>query len=395
MRVLRAPFLAFCLMVLPRLHAVYAPIPEIEQGKALTAYLSAGAYYDSNIFGRSADEIGSYVYTVDPSLVFNASLDAKTFASASYRLSYDYMPDRPGKKSLDSHELKARIAHTFTPQTELDISDTYQISKNPESLLPGLATVVNTDQSYRLNQFDARFSTGLTKRTGLIFKGRDTRYNFQNEGLSRSLDRVEYLAGIAANHTLLPELQAVAEFRHLVINYNLDGATKNKRSDFALIGADHVLNARVSLSGRLGLEKRRRSGDRDATLPYVELGCKFDYSKGSYLAVGYGHSIEEVSNIELYTDMSVNRFFLNLQHAITGKLIATSSLNWEPSQLHGRRGVRADQNETNTRAGFALIYKPAKTWSVSLSFDYDKIESDDVSRKLLRQRTGLSARYVF
>jgi len=395
MRVLRAPFFTFCLMVLPRLHAVYAPIPEIEQGKALTAYLSAGAYYDSNIFGRSTGEIGSYVYSIDPSLVFNASLDTKTFASASYRLSYDYMPDRPGKKGLDSHELKARIAHTFTPQTELDLSDTYQISKNPESLLPGLATVVNTDQSYRLNQLDARFATGLTKRTGLIFKGRDTRYNYQDDALSRSLDRVEYLVGLAASHALLPELQSVAEYRHLVINYNSDGATKNKRSDFVLIGADHVLNARVSLSGRIGLESRRRSGERDATLPYAELGCKVDYSKGSYLSLGYGYSVEETSNIELYTDMSVNRFFLNLQQAIMPKLIATSSINWEPSRLHGRRGVRPDQNETNARAGLALIYQPAKTWSVSLSFDYDKIESDDVSRKLVRHRTGLSARYVF
>lgn len=382
-------------MVLPRLHAVYAPIPEVEQGKALTTYLSAGAYYDSNIFGRSSDEIGSYVYSINPSVVFNASVDTRSFVSASYRLSYDYMPDRPGKKGLDSHELKARLAHTFTPQMEIDLSDTYLISKNPESLLPGLATVVNTDQSYRLNQFDARFATGLTKRTGLILKGRDTRYNYQEADLGRSLDRAEYLVGLAVNHSLLPDLQAVFEYRHLAINYSFDGATKNKRSDFALIGVDHVLNARISLSSRLGMESRRRSGERDSSLPYAELGCKYDYSKGSYLSIGYGYSVEETSNTELYTDMSVNRFFLNLQQAIAPKLIATGSINWEPSRLHGRLGVREDQNETNLRSGVALIYQPVRTWSVSLSFDYDQIESDDVSRKLTRQRAGISARYVF
>jgi amidase len=65
-------------MVVPRLSAVYAPIPEIEQGRALTVYLSSGAYYDTNIFGGSTGEISSYVYELNPSVVFNASLGAKT-----------------------------------------------------------------------------------------------------------------------------------------------------------------------------------------------------------------------------------------------------------------------------------------------------------------------------
>jgi hypothetical protein len=395
MRVSRALFITLCLMVALRLHAVYAPIPEIEQGKVLTAYLSGGIYYDSNIFGRATDEIGSYVYSVNPSLVFNASLDDRTFASASYKLSYDYMPDRPGDQGLDSHEFKARIAHTFNPQMELDLSDTYQLAKNPESLLPGLATVVNTDQSYRLNQLDGRFAMGLSRRTGLTFKGRNTRYNYQDADLSRSLDRVEYLAGISANYALLPELQGIAEYRHLTIKYDSDGDTKDKISDFLLAGTDHVMNARMSLSYRLGLEFRRRSSEEDEILPYAELGYKFDYSKRSYVAAGYSYSVEETSNIDLYTDMSVNRFFVNIQQAVAPKIVATSSLNYAPSLLHGRQGVRTDQNETNTKVGFAVIYQASKKWSATLSFDYDHIDSEDVSRNLDRTRYGVSARYIF
>ena len=395
MRVSRAILLSLCLVVASRLDAVYAPIPELEQGKVLTCYLAAGAYYDSNIFGGSANEIGSYVYEFNPSVAFNASLDTKTFASASYRLMYDYVPDRPGKKDLDSHEFAARLAHTFTPLMELDLSDTFQIAKNPQSLMPGLATVVNTDQSYRRNQFDARYAAGLTKRTGLTFKGRTTRYDYDETDLGLSLDRSEYLGGLALSHAVLPELQAVLEYRHLIINYDTGGTTKDKRSDFLLIGADHVLNARLALSGRLGVERRHRSGERGDTLPYSELGLKYDYSQGSYVSVGYGYSVEETSNIELYTDMSVNRFFVNLQQAVFSKIIATGSVTWEPSRLHGREGVRQDMNETNTQLGLALIYRPGKVWSVSATFDYDRIKSDDLSRGLKRARTGLSAKYVF
>ena len=395
MRVLRIPFFSLCLVVVPRLGAVYAPIPELEQGKALTVYLEAGAYYDTNIFGGSASEISSYVYELNPSVVFNASLDAKTFVSASYRLSLDYIPDRPGRKDLDSHEVTARVAHTFTPLMELDLSDTYQISKNPQSLLPGLATVVNTDQSYRRNQFDARYAAGLTKRTGLTFKGRGTRYDYENADLGRSLNHDEYLAGLAASHAVLPELQTVLEYRHLIISYDSAGDTKDKRSDFVLIGADRVMNAKLALSSRLGVERRRRSGGGNDTLPYAELGLKFDYSQGSYVSVGYGYSVEETSNIELYSDMSVNRFFVNLQQLIVPKIVATGSITWEPSRLHGRLGVRSDLNETNTKLGFALIYRPGKVWSVSATFDYDRINSGDSARQLKRARTGLSAKYVF
>jgi hypothetical protein len=308
---------------------------------------------------------------------------------------YDYVPDRPGKKDLDSHEFAARLAHTFTPLMELDLSDTFQIAKNPQSLMPGLATVVNTDQSYRRNQFDARYAAGLTKRTGLTFKGRTTRYDYDETDLGLSLDRSEYLGGLALSHAVLPELQAVLEYRHLIINYDTGGTTKDKRSDFLLIGADHVLNARLALSGRLGVERRHRSGERGDTLPYSELGLKYDYSQGSYVSVGYGYSVEETSNIELYTDMSVNRFFVNLQQAVFSKIIATGSVTWEPSRLHGREGVRQDMNETNTQLGLALIYRPGKVWSVSATFDYDRIKSDDLSRGLKRARTGLSAKYVF
>jgi hypothetical protein len=391
---LRTLFLCSILPVL-RLGAVYAPIPEVEQGKPLTVYLAAGIHYDSNIFGGSANEVSSLVYELNPGIVFNASLRPTTFASAAYRLSLAHVPDRPGDRTLDSHELSARVAHTFSPQTEVEVSNTYQIAKNPESLLPGLATVVNTDQSYRRNQFDARFATSLSRRTGLTFKARATRFDYQDDALGVSLDRDEYLGGLALSHTLHPALQTMMEFRHLAIDYGSDSTTKDKRSDFLLLGADYVVNARTGLSARGGVEHRRRSGDKDETSPYVELGAKHDYGKGSYLAGGYSYSIEETSNVDRYTDIRVNRVFLNVQHAISAKLSATASASWEPSVLQGRQGVSRDLDETNRQAGVALIYRPRGTWSVSLTVDWDHIKSDDPGRMLERTRGGMTARYAF
>lgn len=387
--------LGILLTLASRLSAVYAPIPTVEQGKALTLYLGTGVYYDTNIFGAETGRLHSLVYEFLPSLAFNASVQKQTFASLNYHLSLDYIADRPGKKLLDSHELIARVAHTFSPETEVDLSDSYQLSKNPESLLPGVGTLVNGDQSFRRNQLDGRFSTTLTQRTGLLFKTRVTSYSYENDTLARDLDRDEVLFGLSAVHTLLPTLKSSAEYRYQVIRYDTAGALKNKQSNFLLGGVDYVVNERVAVSSRLGFEFRERKSDRSQLAPYAELGAKRDYAKGSFVSVGYSYSIEETSGVELYTDMLVNRFFVNWQHVLTPKLTGTASLIWEPSVLRGRRDISPDRRETNTRLGTALVFTPAPNWSVAGTLDVDRIHSQQPGRGLARERLGVSIKYAF
>ena len=78
--------------------AVYAPIPEQEQGKAFTVTVDAGVSHDSNIFGSATNTIDSMVYSVAPKLAFNASVTKQTFLSAAYQLSFDYFDKRPTDK---------------------------------------------------------------------------------------------------------------------------------------------------------------------------------------------------------------------------------------------------------------------------------------------------------
>lgn len=376
------------------LRAVYAPIPTVEQGKALTVYLGAGAYYDTNIFGASSGEIDSFVFQFLPSLAFNASVGKQTFASASYRASLDYIADRPGKKLLDSHELVARLAHTFNPESEIDISDSYQITKNPESLLPGIGRV-NGDQSFRRNQLDGRFSTGLTRRTGLLFKTRLTNMAYEDAALAEQLDRDELICGVTAAHAVLPTIKGSAEYRYQQINYRTGGELKDKQSHFLLGGGDYAFNSRAAVSVRLGFEYRQRRSAADQTTPYVEIGLKRDYAKGSFVSAGYSYSLEETSGIERFTDVAVNRLFVNWQHVLTPRLVASALASWEPSILQGRSGISPNRDETNTRLGLALTFRPLANWSLSATLDVDRIRSDEPGRGLSRERAGVSAKYAF
>ena len=374
------------------LMAVYAPIPEQEQGKAWTVALRTGATYDSNIFGAATNEIDSMVYSLSPKLSFNASVTDQTMVSASYQLTLDHFVDRPGDATLDSHELLGRLSHAFTPTTTLDLSDFFESTQNPESLLAGVP--VNTDQSYKRNQLDARFASKLTELLAFTLKYRNEMPRYDDLVLRQQLDRTEQLYGIAGSFAVQPKLNLVAEYRRLDVAYRFAGPAKDKRSDYVLGGVDYQMAEKLTLGARLGCEWRHRDGERSQTAPSIELTARYLYAPQSFLAVGFTHALEEVSNTVLYTDEQVDRCFFNIQHTLTAKLVATGSFTYAPAQLKGRRTWH-DIDETGTRAGVSLNYLPTKNWMISATGDVDRIVSDDANREQTRTRIGLGAGYTF
>jgi opacity protein-like surface antigen len=186
----------------------------------------------------------------------------------------------------------------------------------------------------------------------------------------------------------------VAEYRHQTIDYRYAGANKDKTSDFLLGGVDYKAAEKLTASARLGVEWRHRDGESSQTAPSAELSLKYDYAEQSFITGGYAYSLDESSDIVNYTDARVSRFFVNLQHAITPLIVASGSVDYEPSVLQGRSGV-SNANETTVRLGAAVSYLPTKNWTISATYDYDRVSSDVAARELARSRTGLSAIYGF
>jgi len=372
--------------------AVYAPIPEQEQGKELSASIKAGFSHDSNIFGAANSAISSSLFTFEPTVKFNSSLTDQTFLSASYRLTIDQFQDRPGDKTLDSHDFNVRLAHAFSDATNIDVSDNYTIAKNPEALLAGIP--VNTDQSYKRNQLDGRLVTNINEQTNATVKARTINYRYDNGTLGDSLDRTENLYGVAISYDVVPELKAVGEFRRQDVKYQTAGGNKDKQSNFLIGGFDYDVASKMTASGRLGYEWRDREGASDDDVPYLEFSLKYDYAERSYLTAGFVHTLEEASNVVQFTDTRVNRFFVNLQHAVSALIVASTSVTYEPSTLLGRAG-QVDVDDTTTRFGMALSYLPTQHWTLSATFDNDRVKSDDNARELKRTRYGVSAVYSF
>ena len=391
MKFFRPLFVCGFIVALPA-WAVYAPVPDQAQGRALTFTTKVGLSYDDNIFGAARNEVGSAVWQFAPRLGYNASLTEQTFFSAGYGLNLEHFDHRPGNKTLDSHDLTARLAHAFSKTTTLDVNELFAISRNPESQLNGLP--LNTDQSLNRNQLDARFTTTVAPKVGLTAKARSVYFDYRNAALSRSLDRTETLLGLSADYAILPEVKGVAEYRHLDVSYRTLGNVKNKSSDFLMAGADYNLARQLTMSGRLGAEWRRREGERDTSAPYAEFSAKYDYAEASFLTGGYVYTFEESSDPARFTDTKVNRFFVNVQHRVTALIVASASFTYEPSQLQGRRGQRNVEEDT-TRAGVGVNYLPDKNWTISANYDVDRVSSSLPGRDLRRGRVGASATYAF
>jgi predicted porin len=258
--------------------------------------------------------------------------------------------------------------------------------------LPG--QTLNPDQSFKRNQLDGRFNTPLNPKATLTVKARSMYFEFRNAALGRNLDRIENLVGVAGDYAVLPETKVVGEYRRQDVYYRKVGERKNKGSDYLMAGVDHTVAKKLSASARVGAEWRTREAEESTRSPYVEVSGKYDFTERSYLAAGYAFTLEETSDTTRFTDTRVQRLFANVQHYVTAMIAVSGSVTYEPSVLQGRRGV-ADLDEDTVRAGVAVSYVPNQKWTVSLTYDHDRVYSQDAPRDMRRARTGLSAIYSF
>ncbi|GAB5558761.1 MAG: hypothetical protein SynsKO_04080 [Synoicihabitans sp.] len=373
--------------------AVYAPIPEEELGKAFVVRLAGGVYHDSNIFGSATDERDSMVYRLAPSFSYNSSVTPQTFVSLGYRLSFERVEERPLNKDLISHVLNGRLAHSFSEDSILDITNNLSLIESPESLLPGLP--LNTDQSFTSNQLDATYTNSFGERMGYSLKGRSLLFAYDLKSLAQQLDRHEFLLGASLDYSASEQTTILGEYRFQDVSYDTAGALKDKQSHFLLGGMDYNPSEKLSLSMRMGLEQRDRSGAPDDDAPRAEVISRYSYGEKSFISGGYIFAIEEVSNVVLYTDIEVHRFFVNVQHALGANTMGSLFYNVEPSTLLGRPGVTGDQDETTQRFGAALTFRPRPGLTLAGTLDLDATKSDDANRELDRTRVGFDITWAF
>ena len=244
MRLSRAISLGSSLCLCAAARAVYAPIPDQEQGKDLTVSSRPGITYNSNIFGAATSPIGSVVYEVSPKVTWNTSVTDQTFFSASFHPTLDYFDNRPGKKTrLQPGDRRARGPRLLQ---DLDAGPERRLFLQPE---PGGAPE-RRRRSIRTRRSRATSSTGASRsrrRRSSAWSSRPAACTSttRTRRSGTQLNRFENLYGAEADFTLLPDVKLAGEYRHQDVDYSNNASTNNKHSDFLMAGFDYAAGPKM------------------------------------------------------------------------------------------------------------------------------------------------------
>jgi hypothetical protein len=384
--------ISFTLLLAPvALIGVYAPVPQPEQGSAVTVSLIGGVHYDTNVLGSPTDEIESAVYLLNPRIMVGQGTDSQTSFTGYYDLKAFFYSDRPTQDSLYNHEVNGTLNHQFSEAARLLVSDTYYVIDDPESIDAG---ILQTDQSLDRNRFNARLRFDASEQVNVVLKYRNNNLGYDNSDLAVLLDRNESRAGFELGYQMQPNARLVFEYRYQQIQYDVSATLKDSESSFFLGGFDWDPSPKTKISTRFGLEDRDRSVSTDDSSANATVMVLHKYDNRSFFSLGVSYDIQETTNPVNYSDEEVLAFFANIQHALSGSVYLGASVYYDDVELRPQAAT-TKINYNALRIGFNLTYEPRPSWSVIFSLDYDDVSSSDIFRVQDRLRIGVSARYSF
>ena len=295
-----------------------------------------------------------------------------------------YYFDRPGSRNYDENAfLDLSLSHKATPRLTLNaiLHVAYQVE-------PDFSYNIGPDRRsgnyfYMQDKFAVaymwapRFST-LTSYTPIVV-------HYDSTSIGAINDRFENTFGNEFRFLLVPTTTLVAEYRYAIINY--DTSPNDSTSHFALGGFDHTFNARLSFSGRGGVEFRSGDIGGNSADPYFEstLAYKFDKNTVNFTT---RYSIEE-PDVASYSARNTFRTGLELKTALTPRITSTASFYYQHSdyQQSNFGGVVSPAfTEQTFDLGFSLRYAITHIWGIQAGYDHTQDISDQFGREYSRNR---------
>jgi hypothetical protein len=311
------------------------------------------------------------------------------------------------------------VNHTFNPRMSLELSDNFALFQNANQLLMGQTGRINGNNIS--NDGKAAFTFELSTRWSFVVGYENLLYSYEEDQYAAALDRMEQYGRLDLRYLLTPTTVAVVGTKIGSVDYNsglgmyFPGApsnstlnpssdVKDNRTYFAYGGFDHSFTPNFTGSLRAGAEIQEYTNfDVDNQVnPYVDVSLTYAYRMNSTAQIGLIHrtnasdvtgfvpgSIAEGPTLEQIS----TAMYVNVSHAITGKLTGTLTASWQSSEFIG--GVYDGENEEWWAVGASASYAIMKNVSATVSYYYDLLNSDIPSRDYNRNRVffGLTATY--
>jgi len=426
------------------LHAAYAPdLDPLSASKVWSVSATLRGFYDDNYDTANSglNPRGSYGFELSPQILLAVPLQQTEIGLRNtYSMTYYQERAELDQDPIDqSDQLDLWVDHAFSEQWRGKVSDTFVVAQEPELLNQNQSaqTVVfrvngdNIANNGTINlstDWTRLFSTSLTYQNGY--------YDFSNSGatvadvepggngasLEGTLGRIDQTVSLDLQWHVAVETMLFIGGAFEWVDYDAGepiafspqlGAltgnpiyysdSRNSRSYFGYVGAQHSFLPNLSASGKIGVQYTDNYNDplgSPSTTPYVNASAVYTYLPGSYAQIGVNvqqNATDVVapnpSDGKITQNQESTVIYATVNHQITPKLTGSAIGSWQYSIYN--QGQYSDDADKMYTLGLNFAYAFTPHLSADAGYNLDYLASNVNQRGYHRNRVyiGITAAY--
>lgn len=413
------------------LHAAESStLNKLQDTKAWSVQATLRGFYDDNVnTSPSGSEIDTTGFQVSPSVRFGLPGEQTSF-NVGYSFRATFYDKKPGAsdKSDYTHTFDADLAHAFSPNFDVALSESFVIGQEPDTLRDPAGTQRIEGDNIR-NFASIDFNLVATELLSFGFGYNNAFYDYDDKATyalntpvgdntgnpasqSGLLDRLEHSVNLDSKWRLSPQTIGIVGYGFSQINYTGDetinglfgapGSIMSDNRDARIhtfsVGASHVFSPTLSGSARVGAQYLDSYNDPAGSSdwsPYVQSSLTYAFQTTTTVDAGFSYSRQAAntagnnSGTQFVRDTETATLYASLKHELISKLIGSLNGTVSDSQYNGGGAAFDGKNYLYYRLGLDLSYDFTQNLSGHIGYNYDKIDSDLVGRSYDRNRVYL------
>jgi len=397
-----------------------------ESAKPWNVSVSLRGFYDDNINSAGGPlKQEAWGFEVRPSIGFLWTTE-QTSLRLGYAYDFTYYDHRPTgntDKYDQNHNFDLGLAHSFSPNVQLSVADSFVIGQEPDVLRadPTFTTFQRIHGDNIRNYGFVNLDVQLSRLFGLQLGYANSYWDYDDDNTfggtrvsnSGLLDRVEHMVHLDARWQLAPTTVGLIGYQFREVSYTGDQSislddpsiksdSRDSRSHYVYAGAEHTFRPDLTGSLKAGASFiDYYNNGQDDVAPYVSGSLKYVYLPESSVEAGFTYDrnatqlFSDNGNGDITLDAQSATVWCNVRHKFTPHIFGTITGQIQNSSYNG--GTLDGKNDLFFLAGVNLEYRFNQYLATSVGYNFDHLDSNvnDPNRDFDRNRVylGVTASY--
>jgi hypothetical protein len=358
--------------------------------------------YDSNIYTRENNVVGSFSTTMSPDFHFGWS-NPNTDIGMHYTYSAVYYDRRTDRQWDQSHDFNFNILHQFSPRLSVSLTDNFSPGFEPDldtgtsqrsaDYIQNRATVEGTyalSSRWDLTLSASHFFIRYDDNTSLAF--------LPGTPIAQTMNRQSVDV-----HTFVKYKPRSTTTVALGLGYqatNYEGKDRSNSGESFSLGVRHSFSPRLGADATIGGVVQTFNAVGGTSLnPDVSAGL--NYMATSRTSLGFRFATRmQPTEVDNYLEQQTMMFSGSVVHQFTSKLMGSASLQFVPTEYDSSlvfpgSPITGNNEEDSLGGSCMLAYQFNLHLRGEIGYSFTHFSSDFVNRSHDRHMTYLQARIGF